>query len=171
MNEMKQIYVAKLTLNVGAGRNTRKLEKGKRLIENLTGTEPVTTKAKKRIQGWKLRPGLPIGTKLTLRGQEARDILKRVLYASENKLKESNFDKHGNISFGVKEYVDVEGMEYDTKIGMMGFQVSVTLERPGYRIKKRKIKTKKLPDSHRITQEEAIEYMKDNFNVKLKGEQ
>ena len=171
MNEMKQIHIAKLTLNVGAGRNQKKLERGKKLIKNLTDIDPVTTKSKHRIQGWNLRPGLPIGVKLTLRGKKAQEILQRVLYASENQLKKSSFDNNGNISFGVKEYVDVEGMDYDTDIGMMGFQVSVTLERPGYRIKKRKIRTKKIPDSHRISQQDAIQYMKDEFNVELKGEQ
>mgnify|MGYP006272301623 FL=1 len=171
MNSMKQIHVAKLTLNVGAGRNQKKLEKGQRLIENLTGKEPVTTKAKKRIQGWKLRPGLPIGTKITIRGNEAVEIIKRILPAIDRQIKPSSVDNNGNISFGVKEYVDVDGLKYDTKIGMMGFQVSITLERPGFRVKKRKIQPKKIPDSHRISQEDAITFMEDTFNVSIEEQE
>jgi large subunit ribosomal protein L5 len=171
MNKMKQIYVGKLTLNVGAGRNQSKLEKGKKLITNLTGKEPVTTKAKKRIQGWNLRPGLPVGAKLTLRGKEAEDILHRLLYAKDRRVDQNSFDDHGNLSFGIPEYVDIEGLDYDTEIGMMGLQASITLKRPGHRIKERKIRKKSIPKNHRISQEQAIQYMKDEFDIIIPQEE
>lgn len=167
-NPMLKIRVEKLTLNVGAGRDTRKLEKGEKLLKKITGIEPVRTKTDKRIQGWGLRPGLPVGCMITLRGEKAREVLKKVLPARDNELPETSFDEYGNISFGIPEYVDIEGVKYDTEIGMMGLQASVTLERPGYRVNKRKTKKSKLPRNHRINKNEAIKFMEDEYEVKVK---
>ena len=57
--------------------------------------------------------------------------------------------------------------KYDPDIGVMGLQCSITLERPGFRIKKRKIMKRDIPMHHRIPRPEAIEFMKKNFNVKI----
>lgn len=167
-NPMLQIQIEKLTLNVGAGRDTRKLEKGEKLLKKITGIEPVRTKTDKRIQGWGLRPGLPVGCKITLRGEKAKEVLKNILHAMDHELKESSFDEYGNISFGITEYVDIKDVKYDTEIGMMGLQASVTLERPGYRVSKRKTKKSKLPRNHRINKNEAVKFMEDNYDVKVK---
>jgi large subunit ribosomal protein L5 len=165
MNEMREIYVGKLTLNVGSGRNQDKREKARKLIEELTGQEPITATANKRIAGWDIRPGLPVGALLTLRDDDAVDILERLLYAKDYEIERDSFDDHGNISFGIPEYVDIEDLDYDTDIGMMGLEAAVTLRRPGYRIKHRKVRSKQIPDSHRIHQDDAIEYFEDNFDV------
>ncbi len=164
-DKMKEIRVEKITLNVGAGKDQKLLEKGIKLIKNLTGVEPVKTVTQKRIQGWGLRPGLPIGVKLTLRGKQADEMIKRVLYAKENRLNESCFDDHGNISFGLPEYVDIKDAKYDTEIGMMGLQVSITLARPGFRVKHRKVRNAHIPARHQIKQEQAIKYMKEKYSV------
>ena len=84
MNPMKSIKIEKITLNIGSGTNVAKLEKGMKLIQNLTGKPPVKTFTNKRIPTWGLRPGLPIGCKLTLRKSPAREILSRLLQAKEN---------------------------------------------------------------------------------------
>ncbi len=163
--KMKEIKVDKVTLNIGAGKDQRLLDKGVKLIKNLTGKDPVKTVTQKRIQGWGLRPGLPIGAKLTLRGKEADEMIKRVLYAKENNLEESHFDNHGNISFGLPEYVDIKDAKYDTEIGMMGLQVSITLTRPGFRIKHRKIRNTHIPSRHQIKKEEAMSFMKEKYSA------
>lgn len=164
---MKEIRIEKLTLNIGAGKEQAKLEKGAKLLTQLTGTPPVKTITQKRILGWGLRPGLPIGVKLTLRKGEAAKLLPRLLAAKEHRLRPENFDDCGNVSFGVPEYIDVPDAKYDPEIGIMGFQASVTLERPGYRIKRRKILKRPVGAAHRITHEDAIEFMKARFHVKL----
>ncbi len=164
-NLMRNPRIEKLTLNIGAGKDVQKLEKGVALIKAITGIEPVKTVTQKRIPNWGLRPGLPIGCKLTLRKQAALELLKRLLHAKENKLKPSQFDDGGNISFGIQEYIDIPDVAYDPKIGIMGLEVCVTLERPGYRIKRRRLKKKKVPRKHLLTREEAIEFMQKNFNV------
>ena len=79
MNEMKNIKIEKITLNIGAGKDQSKLEKGIKLLKMLTGIVPIKTTSTKRIPGWGLRIGLPIGCKLTLRKKAAREILKRLL--------------------------------------------------------------------------------------------
>lgn len=167
MNQMKTIKVEKVTLNIGAGKDQKVLEKGVKLLKSLTGIEPVKTITNKRIQGWGLRPGLPIGCKITLRGKQALDMLERVIYAKDNVLKESYFDNNGNISFGIAEYVDIKDAKYDVDTGMMGLQVSITLTRPGFRVRDRQQKKARIPKTHRISKEESIEYFKKNYNVKL----
>lgn len=166
-NPMRKITVEKLTLNIGAGKDQQKLEKAEKLIKQLTGIVPVRTKTDKRIASWGLRPGLPIGCKLTLRGQSAIDLIPRLLFAFDFKLAENNFDNNGNISFGIKEYIDIKDIKYDPDIGIIGMQASITLKRPGFRIKQRKVLNKNVPLSHRISKEESMEFMKKNFNVKF----
>ena len=169
-NPMRKITVEKITLNVGAGKDENTLKKGIKLITQLAGKEPIKTTAKKRIPNWGLRPGLPIGCKLTLRGKEAEDMIVRMLKAKENILNEKQFDNNGNVAFGVPEYIDITGAKYDPEIGIMGLEIAITLTRPGFRIKARKLKTKSVGKAHRITKEEAIDFMKTKFNAKI-GEQ
>ena len=69
-NAMKTIKIEKVTLNVGAGKDVAVLEKGMKLIKHLTGLDPVKTYTQKRIQAWGLRPGLPIGCKITIRDRQ-----------------------------------------------------------------------------------------------------
>jgi len=167
MNPMKTIRIEKITLNIGAGKDQNKLEKARLLLKKITGIEPVRTYTKKRIPGWGLRPGLPIGCKITLRKNSAMALLKRLIDAKDKKLMESQFDEKGNISFGIHEYIDIEGVKYDPKIGIIGLQACITLERPGFRIKRRSTKTSKVSKKHCISKEEAISYMKENFNINL----
>ena len=170
MNSMKNIKIEKVTLNIGAGKDQARLEKGIVLLGMVGNATPIKTVTIKRIQEWGLRPGLPIGCKVTLRKDKALNILPRLFEAIENRLNTKQFDENGNLAFGVHEYIEVPGIKYDPKIGIMGFEVCVTLERPGYRIKKRKIMTRKIPIRHRITKNEAIEFMTKNFKVDVEEE-
>ncbi len=167
MNPMQQPRIEKITLNIGAGKDQTKLEKGVAVIKMLTGIAPMKTVTMKRIPTWGLRPGLPIGCKLTLRKSKAVEILKRLLDAKEKKLRETYFDEAGNISFGIHEYIDIPGAIYDPKIGVLGLQVCVTLEKPGYRIKKRKRETKNVPKKHMVSKSEAMSFMQKTFGVNI----
>lgn len=165
MNLMRNIRIEKITLNIGSGTNTAKLEKGMKLIQSLAGKPPVKTFTNKRIPEWGLRPGLPIGCKLTLRKSAAKEMLSRLLQAKENKLNSNQFDNLGNMAFGIHEYIDVPGSKYDPGIGIMGFEACVTLERAGFRVKRRMAKSSKISKKHAISKQEAIEYMKKEFNI------
>lgn len=167
---MKKIRVGKVTLNCGTGKNQDKLVKALKLLKMISKREPVKCVTKKRIPVWGVRPGLPIGCKVTLRKKSAEELLKRLLEAVEFKLKPNCFDEHGNVNFGLKEYVDIAGMKYDPDIGVMGLQVCITLERPGFRVKKRRLIKRKVGKSHRIKREEAVEFMKKKFKVEVDTE-
>ena len=171
MNTMKRIRIEKLTLNIGAGKEQAVLNKGINLLKQITGISPVKTVTQKRLAAWGLRPGLPIGCKITIRNSKAKELLQRLLMARENVLRESNFDNYGNVAFGIPEYIDIPNTKYDPAIGIMGLQACVTLERPGFRIKKRKIMKTKIKSSHRINQQEAIAYFQDEFKTKVGEEE
>ncbi len=157
-NSMRKIRITKVTLNIGAGKNEEHLKKGLKLLQKLAPSAPVKTITNKRIPGWGLRPGLAIGCKVTVR-QNPEQLLKRLLAAKGNTLKKSNFDHEGNFSFGVPEYIDVAGLEYDPELKIMGFEVAVTLERPGFRIKKRTIRKTLVGKAHRISTNDAINFV------------
>ncbi|MCL4398220.1 MAG: 50S ribosomal protein L5 [Candidatus Parvarchaeota archaeon] len=165
-NKMRDIFVEKVTLNVGVGEPGERLEKIKSLLEQISGSKVVKTETKKRIPEWGLRPGLEIGVKTTLRKQTAEEVLKRMFTAMENTVRESNFDGRGNISFGVKEYTHIPGAKYDYTIGIVGLSVNVTLSRKGFGITRKRNKSS-VGKSHLIKKEEAIQFIKDKYNVKV----
>lgn len=156
---MLNISIDKITLNMGAGGPGEKLEKSKKLLEKVSGEKSVITKALKRST-FGVAKGRQIGVKVIIRGAKAEELLKRILEASGNKVKLSQFDDHGNLSIGVHEYIDVPGMKYDPTIGIMGFDVAVTLKRAGYSVSRRRIKPAKVGKSHLITREQAVEWAK-----------
>lgn len=164
---MREIIVEKVTLNAGIGKPGPELDKAMKLLHTLTKSKPIQTKAKRRIPGWGLRPGLPIGCKVTLRKKRSTEILKQLLQALNNRLDESKFDENGNFAFGIAEYLDIPGVEYNAEVGIIGLEVAVTLSRKGYRIKRRKLRKRKIPHKHAITKDDAIKFMKEKFNVKI----
>lgn len=170
-NPMRTIVIDKLTLNIGTGKDQVLLEKAEKLLKALTNVAPVRTITQKRIAAWGLRPGLPIGCRITLRDQSAIDMIPRLLAAKEFKLDLNNFDENGNVSFGIKEYIDIKDSKYDPQIGVIGLQCSITLQRPGFRIKRRKLFKKTIPIKHRIPRVDAITFMKNKFNIKIASEE
>jgi len=169
MNPMKQIRLEKVTINIGAGEAGSKLETAKKLLEKLSGKKIVVTTTHKRST-FGVAKNRPIGVKVTLRGEKAREFLKNALKANENRLSPDQFDKNGNFSIGVKEYIDLPGIKYDPEIGILGMDVCATLSRPGYRISRRMIRPKKIGKAHRITQDEAREWVGKEFDVKISRE-
>lgn len=166
MNPMRKIQIEKIVLNAGCGGDLDKIEKTKILFERLTGKKPVVTKSRKRST-FGIAKGKPVGVKVTLRGKDAIEFFKKVLQAKENKIKASQIDNGGNISIGIPEYIELPGVKYMHDIGMLGFDVCVALERPGYRIKRRKVEKRKIPKTHRITKEEVIKWLKEKFGVEV----
>jgi large subunit ribosomal protein L5 len=170
LNPMKDILVEKVTLNIGAGEAGQKLDNAKTLLSMVTGKSPVITTAKGRNPLFKIKKGDDIGAKVTLRGKEAKDVLERAFKAVEHTLAERIFDQNGNFSFGVKEYIDFPGVKYDPKIGIIGFDVCVTLKRRGARVSRRRRFSSRVGKSHRITREDGIAFVK-GMNVKVETEQ
>lgn len=165
MNTMRDIKIAKVTINIGCGESGEKLDKARKLISMLTGKTVVLTSTKKRTT-FGTPKGKAIGCKVTLRKADAIAFLKRAFEATEKRLSEKSFDKRGNFSFGVKEHIDIPGVKYDPDIGIYGMDVCVTLERNGYRVSRKKISTK-IGKKHLIKPEEAREWVVKNFGVSL----
>jgi large subunit ribosomal protein L5 len=166
-NPMREIMIEKVTANIGIGASGDRLDNAKELLEKLTDSKVVLTRAKKRNPTFKLRVGLEIGVKTNLRGPKAMAFLEKSLAAKKKVLHESNFDKFGNFSFGIHEYIDFPGAKYDPKIGMMGFDVCVTLKRRGKRVGERRVKRSSVGKPHLISREEGIEFAKSALGVKI----
>jgi len=167
MNPMKEIHIEAITVNIGVGKSGEELDKAATVLKQLTNSTPVKTKAKVKQPKWDLRPGLEIGVKTTLRGAKAEEFLTKALIAKENTLSKRNFDKSGNFGFGVSEHIELPGVKYDPKLGIIGFDVVVSLGRKGYRIKRRKYSKRKVGHAHRVTKEEAIQFMKEKFKIEV----
>lgn len=168
---MRKIQVEKITLNIGTGEPGDSLTKAMKLLKIITGAKPVETVTKKRIPTWKVRPGLSIGCKVTLRGEKAKKLLKQLLGAVDYMLSEDRFDKFGNFSFGIKEYINIPDVKYDPEVGIIGLEVAVTLKRPGFRVKRRRLRRANIPKKHQVTKEEAVKFMQDEFDVKSSGDE
>ncbi len=160
---MREIKIEKIVLNIGAtGEN---LEKGVKLLKLLTGKKPAKRKSKKRIPSLDVRPGLEVGAVVTLR-KNMDEVLKRMLNTNDNTLNKKQISEN-NFSFGIKEYIEIPGMEYQRDIGIMGFDVTVVFQRMGRRVKLKKMKKGKIPKKQIITKEEIIKFMEDNFQTKF----
>lgn len=171
MNPMNEVIIAKATINIGVGESGERLARAMTLLENMTEQTPVKTFSKVTNPEFGIRKRQPIACKVTLRGDKAEKAIKMVLEGINNKLRPSQFDAQGNVSFGIKEHIDIPGMRYDPDIGIFGMNLSITFEKPGYRIKRRKIQKRNVPQRHRITPEETMKFMEDNFNVKISEEE
>jgi large subunit ribosomal protein L5 len=161
-NSMRAIKIEKVTLNIGCGDDKQKIERAVKLLELITGKKPLVTKSKRRST-FGVPKGKPIGAMVTLRGEDATQLLKNVFEAKDKKIDPRQFGRDGNFSIGVKEYIDLPNVKYNHEIGMMGFDVTVTLSRAGFRISKRRIRQTKIPAKHKINKEESMEWLKNSF--------
>src|SRR5881628_1623913 len=168
-NPLRQVRIEKLTLNIATGKSGEPLEKAKKVLNQLTGRTPATKRAKRTIKDFGVRQGEPIAAIVTLRRDDANTFLVRALDAVGNKVRESSFDDYGNFSFGIKEHIEIPGTKYVPELGIFGATVHVTLERPGYRIKRRSIRPARINRSHRIRQEEAISFIQSNYQTQVVG--
>lgn len=164
---MREIVVDKVTLNIGVGKAGQELENAKTLLERLSGAKAVPTHAKVRNPVFKIKKGDIIGTKTTLRRTAAIDFVKKALKVKGFTLSSRSFDKEGNFSFGVPEYIEFPGAKYDPKIGMLGFDVCVTLRRRGFRVAKRRRAQARLGRGHRLTKQDGVEFAKSALSINV----
>ena len=164
-NPMRKIRVGKVVVNIGLGKSGEAIERGKKVLQQVTGQAPAQTRAKSSVRDFGIHKGEPIGVVVTVRGEGTAPLMEKLLTAREKKLQESCFDPRGSVSFGIKEHIEIPGTRYDPAIGILGMNVSVLLERPGFSVSRRRRKTARVGKSHLITREEAVQYFKDNFGV------
>ena len=165
-NVLREPKISRVVLSAGAV--DKELEKAKKLLEIITQKKAQINKSgpRMRIPAFGVKPKMELGTSVTLRGNEAMEILRRLLGAVDNKLNIRKIDQN-NFSFGIPEYINIPEMKYIRDIGVRGFNVAVVFERAGVRVKKRKIKTGHIPKKQHVTREEIIEFMRKNFNTEV----
>jgi large subunit ribosomal protein L5 len=163
-NKMQEIKIEKVVLSVGGTADY--LEKGVKLLTMLTGKKPARMKSKRRIPTWSVRPGLEIGAVVTIRGKESEELLKKMLITIDNVLKKKQISEN-NFSFGIKEYIEIPGVEFQREIGIMGFDVTVVFKNAGRRVKLKKIKRGKIPQRQIISKDQIIKFMEEKFQTKF----
>jgi large subunit ribosomal protein L5 len=166
-NVMRLPRIEKVVVNIGVGEAGERLIKAQKVIEMVTGQKPKQTFSKVTNRDFGIRKGMPIGCVVTLRGERAIEFLERAFTIRENRMASYSFDQEGNLSFGIPDYTDFSGMKYDPEIGIFGMDVSVSIQRPGKRISRRRVLRRPVPHKHRMTREEAMEFMKERFKIEV----
>ncbi len=150
---------------MGVGKSGDVIEIASRALEQISGKKSSARNAKETQRDWGVRKGEPIGVAVTIRGDDAKALLKRLLEAKGNTVNGRSFDNFGNYSFGIREHIDIPGVKYDPKIGIMGLGISVTLTRPGYGIRTRSKHKASVGKKHIISADEAKDYLVKEFGV------
>jgi large subunit ribosomal protein L5 len=164
---MRDLSIGKVVVNISAGESGEPLDRAMTILANLTGQRPSTRRAKQTIRTFGIRKGEPIACLVTLRGDKAEAFLKKAFAGVRNRLNVRSFDQNGNFGFGIKEHIDIPGQRYDPNLGIIGMDVMATVERPGYRVSRRRRMNSRVGHSHRVTREESIEFIKQSFGVEV----
>jgi len=162
-NPMEEIKIEKVVLSVGGTGDN--LEKDFKLLKILSGRTPAKMKSRKRIPSLGVRPKLEVGALVTIR-KNPEEILRKMLAAENNTLRKKQISEN-TFSFGIKEYIEIPGVEYQRDIGIRGLDVTVTFKKAGKRVKLKKIKKGKLPKKQKVSKEEIIKFMEEKFNTKF----
>ncbi|MFN7253272.1 MAG: 50S ribosomal protein L5 [Anaerobacillus sp.] len=126
--------VEKIVVNMGVGdavSNAKALDKAVEELTQITGQKPLITKAKKSIAGFKLREGMPIGAKVTLRGERMYEFLDKLVSVSLPRVRDfrgiskKSFDGRGNYTLGVKEQLIFPEVDYDKVDKARGMDIVV----------------------------------------------
>jgi len=162
---MKSLRVGKVVLNIGVGKSGEAIERAKKILEQVTGQTPSQRRARKSIRDFGVHKGEPIGVVVTARGSGTDELIERLMAAREKRLQSSCFDARGSVSFGIKEHIEIPGIKYDPEIGILGMNVSILLQRPGYRVARRLRRASRVGRGHVVSREEAIEFFRSRFGA------
>ena len=133
-NIMQVPRLDKIVLNIGLGeaiQNAKALEAAERDLTAISGQHPVTTRAKKSIAAFRLRAGMPIGLKVTLRGERMYDFFDKLVNAVLSRMREfqgvssNSFAGWGNYTLGLKEQIIFPEVDYDKIDKVRGLEVSI----------------------------------------------
>lgn len=133
-NPMEAPSLKKVIVNAGVGeavQNIKMLEVAADEIRQITGQKPLITKAKKSIASFKLRKGMPIGCKVTLRGDRMYEFLDRLISVALPRIRDfrgvngNSFDGKGNYTLGLKEQIIFPEIKYDTVSFIHGFDITI----------------------------------------------
>ncbi len=128
--------IEKITLNMGVGdakTNSKLLDAAMEQMATIAGQKPLMTRATKSVATFKLREEMPIGCKVTLRGDRMYEFLDRLLTTALPRIRDfrgikANFDKQGNYSLGIQEQTIFPEIDYDTIDATRGLDVVFTIK-------------------------------------------
>jgi len=138
-NPMQVPRVEKVTCNIGIGeasRNAKLLDMATEQLANITGQRPLIRRARKSIAAFKLREGMPVGAKVTMRGERMFEFLDRLICIGLPRVRDfrgissSSFDGRGNYTLGVRDILIFPEVDYQKVEGTLGMNITITTSAP-----------------------------------------
>ena len=162
-NVSKKIFVEKLIINCCVGESGDRLTRASRVLQQLTGQDPLFSKARYTVRTFGIRRNEKISTHVTVRGKTAEDILLRGLKVKEFELKRRNFSATGNFGFGIQEHIDL-GIKYDPTTGIYGMDFYVVMARQGFRVSRRKERKGRVGLHHKLNKEDTMKWFQTTYD-------
>jgi large subunit ribosomal protein L5 len=157
----------KVVVNLSVGQAGETLQKAAQVLEEMCRQKPALVGAKKSIKEFNIRKGEKIAAVVTLRGDKAADLIKRAMVEHDFKILRRSFDNAGNVSWGVKEHINIPGLKYNPDVGIFGFEITCKIVRSGQRVRVRKIRSSRMAKKQYVTKAEAILFMQENFKAEV----
>nr|MDO8114419.1 50S ribosomal protein L5 [Candidatus Sigynarchaeota archaeon] len=157
----------KVVVNLAVGQAGETLQKAAQVLEEMTGQKANLVGAHKSIKEFNIRKGEKIAAMVTLRGETAETFIKKAMVEHDYKILRKSFDNFGNVSWGVKEHINIPGMKYSPEIGVLGFEITIKVTRPGQRVRVRKVRRAKIPKKQYVSKAETMLFLEEKFKAEI----